>query len=100
VLTDRNIVICVVARGADPKELTVADIMHGERFMVDEGAPLEEALRMMRSMGVRRLPVVGPRGLLTGVVSVDDVIDVLSSELGDVWGAVRNQQRIEGVLRS
>jgi CBS domain-containing protein len=99
VLTDRDIVISVVARGADPKELTAADIMSRAVVTIDEAEPVDHALRTMRRMGVRRLPVVGSRGLLTGVLSLDDLIAVLSSEILDVSGAVRNEQRIEGVLR-
>jgi CBS domain-containing protein len=100
VLTDRDIVTSVVARGADPRDLTAADIMSREPSTVGETEPLDNALRMMHRLGIRRLPVVGPEGLLTGVLSLDDVIAVLSSELGDVSGAVRNEQRIEGVLRT
>lgn len=100
VLTDRDIVVSVVANGADPKQLTVADIMNQGPAVVDETESLDQALQTMRRMGVRRLPVVGPRGTLTGVLSLDDVIDVLAREIGEVSGAVQNEQRIEGVLRS
>lgn len=100
VLTDRDIVISVVARGADPRDLTAADIMSREPSTIEEREPLERALQVMRRLGVRRLPVVGPGGLLTGIVSLDDVIDVLSGEFGDVSGALRNEQRIEGLLRT
>jgi CBS domain-containing protein len=100
VLTDRDIVISVVARRADPTLLTAGDVMNREPALADESDPIEQALRTMRRMGVRRLPVVGARGMLTGVVSVDDVLDVLAAEIGEISGAVRNEQRIEGVMRS
>lgn len=100
VLTDRDMVVSVMARGTDPKLLTVADVMNQGPAMVEERESIEQALQTMRRMGVRRLPVVGAQGLLVGVVSLDDVIDVLAAQLGDLSGAVRNEQRIEGVLRS
>jgi CBS domain-containing protein len=53
----------------------------------------------MRAIGVRRLPVVGNRGQLTGVISIDDIIDALAQGLGDVAGSIRNEQRLEEVLR-
>jgi CBS domain-containing protein len=100
VLTDRDIVVSVVAKGANPSLLSVADIMTRDPATADEGQSLDGALRTMRRMGVRRLPVVGSKGLLTGILSLDDVLDVLAAELAEVSGAVRNEQHIEGVLRS
>ncbi len=100
VLTDRDIVISVVAKGANPSLLTVADVMTRDPTTADEGESVPNALRTMRRMGVRRLPVVGSKGLLTGVLSLDDVLDVLANELAEVSGAVRNEQHIEGVQRS
>jgi len=100
VLTDRDIVVSVVAREADLKALTVADVMNQGPATVDEGDSVAQALRTMRRMGVRRLPVVGSRGMLVGVLSLDDVLDVIAGEVGDLAGAVQNEQRIEGVLRS
>ena len=100
VLTDRDMVVSVMARGTDPKLLTVADVMNEGPAMVEERESIEQALQTMRRMGVRRLPVVGAQGLLAGVVALDDVIDVLAAQLGDLSAAVRNEQRIEGVLRS
>jgi CBS domain-containing protein len=100
VLTDRDIVVSIVARGADPKLLTVGDVMSREPVTVNEKQSIAEAVRTMRRMGVRRLPVVGSRGEVIGMLSLDDVIDVVASEIGDLAGAIHNEQRIEGVLRS
>ncbi len=99
VLTDRDIVVSVVAQEADARTLTVADLMNRGPATVEEAESVEQALRTMRRMGVRRLPVVGARGMLTGVLSLDDVLDVIAGEVGDLSGAVSNEQRIEGVLR-
>lgn len=100
VLTDRDIVISVVARGADPTLLTAGDVMNREPVLAEESDSVDHALRTMRRMGVRRLPVIGSRGMLTGVLALDDVLDVLAAEIGEVSGTVRNEQRIEGVLRT
>lgn len=100
VLTDRDIVISVVARGADPTLLTAGDVMNRELVMTDESDSLEQALRLMRRMGVRRLPVIGSRSMLTGVLSLDDILDVVAAEIGEISGTVRNEQRIEGALRT
>jgi CBS domain-containing protein len=99
VLTDRDIVVSVIAREADPKTLTVADLMTQGPATVDEGEPVAQALRTMRRMGVRRLPVVGSRGMLTGVLSLDDVLDVIAGEVGDLSNLAHNEERIEGALR-
>ena len=58
------------------------------------------ALQEMRRIGVRRMPVVGQLGELLGVLSIDNVLDTLSAELGNVAGAIRNEQRVEKELRT
>src|SRR6516225_10815203 len=69
VLTDRDIVITVVAREADPRTLRVGDIMTQQPVTVSASDSIERALREMRRIGVRRLPTVGQRGELVGIVS-------------------------------
>ena len=99
VLTDRDIVIAVVAREADPRELKVGDIMAQPPVTVGVSEPVEKALREMRRIGVRRLPVVGKRGELVGILSLDDVLEVLAMDLQYIAGSVRHERRIEGSLR-
>ena len=100
VLTDRDIVITVVARETDPRSLRVGEIMTQEPVTVSASESIEKALREMRRMGVRRLPVLDPRGGLLGILSLDDVLDVFAGELQNVVGSIRNEQVIEGTLRS
>ena len=95
VLTDRDIVTAVIARGADPNTLTVGDVMARNPVMANELHSLGHALRLMRESGVRRVPVQGNRDQLVGVLSVDDVLEALAVELGDVSQAIRSQQKFE-----
>lgn len=99
VLTDRDIVVAVVAGGADPAVLRVGDIMTQPPVTVVASESIAAALKVMRHIGVRRLPVVDSLGDLEGVVSLDDIVNRLASELQDVAGSIRNQQRIAGALR-
>jgi CBS domain-containing protein len=99
VITDRDVVVAVVARGIDPATLAVGDVMSAEPVVVSDEAPIAGALQQMRRIGVRRLPVVGHRGELTGILSLDDVLDTLSDELQSVAGTIRNERRIETTLR-
>ncbi len=99
VLTDRDIVIAVVAGGADPAVLRVGDVMTQQPITVAAAESIGAALKIMRRIGVRRLPVVGSLGDLAGVVSLDDIVNHLAGELQDVAGSIRNQRRIEDALR-
>lgn len=100
VLTDRDIVVGVVARGVDPARLRVGEVMTAKPVVVSELSSVENAVREMRRIGVRRVPVVGSQGELKGVLSLDDVLDATTSELRDLAMAVRNEQRIESELRT
>lgn len=74
IVTDRDLVLEVLAEGVDPRELTVRDIMSTNLVTVREDSGLEFALREMGRAGVRRLPVVDDQGELVGVLTSDDVI--------------------------
>jgi CBS domain-containing protein len=99
VLTDRDIVVRVIARGADPRTLRVEDVMTRNPVVVSATDPLDQALQSMRRIGVRRIPVVGHREQLVGVLSLDEVIDALSGRLSQVAGSIQQEQRTEEALR-
>ncbi len=99
VITDRDIVVAVVAKEADPRSLRVGDLMSRQPVVVDQGASISTALGEMRRIGVRRMPIVGRNGSLVGVLSLDDILGALSSELLDVAGSIRSEVRIEKALR-
>lgn len=99
VLTDRDIVIAVVARDVDIRSLRVEDVMTREPLLLSESESLEAALREMRLRGVRRAPVVADSGQLVGVVSLDDLLSVLAGELQDVSWSIERGRRVEQALR-
>jgi CBS domain-containing protein len=56
-------------------------------------------MEIMRCRGVRRLPVVGDDGELTGIISVDDLLDVLAEELGELTKVLAREQAHEAAVR-
>jgi CBS domain-containing protein len=99
ILTDRDIVVSVVARGGRPDDVTVGDAMSTRMLSVNKDNGIEFALREMRRHGVRRAPVVGDGGELIGVLSIDDVIDHLAVQLGHIAGVIRSSQENEARAR-
>jgi len=95
VITDRDIAIEVVAKGLDPAAVTVGDTIRRELVAVTEDSGIASALLKMRSAGVRRAPVVSSKGELTGVLSIDDIVEHLATQLDSVAETIRHQQRIE-----
>jgi CBS domain-containing protein len=89
IVTDRDIVKRVVVGQLSPSEVPVSAIMTREVQTVDEGAPLEEALRTMARTQTRRLVVTGQSFRVQGIVSLDDLLDLLASEAESVGRVVR-----------
>lgn len=99
VLTDRDIVTAVVAPGIDVATLTVEDVMTTDLVTAREDDSLIDLMRSMRRKGVRRVPVVGGQDELIGVVSLDDVLGVLSEELSLLVGTVDSEGQRERKMR-
>jgi CBS domain-containing protein len=91
ILTDRDIVLRVVAHALDPSQVFVGDVMTEQPQTVGANATVEEGLAAMRSAGVRRLPVVDAGGVLIGVVSVDDILIHLAREANLVGGILEHE---------
>ena len=100
VLTDRDIVVSVMAKDLDPHALTVGDVMTPDPLVAGDDDGISETLSRMRRLGIRRVPVVGANGHVIGVLSIDDVVDHLVRQLSDVAGSIRNELGLEQTLRS
>ena len=99
VVTDRDIVVAVVAREVDPRTLTAGEVMTTDLATVRPEDPVEVALRLMRRRGIRRVPVVSDAGMLTGIVTLDDVLEKVAEQLSDAVRAIASEQGHEARAR-
>jgi CBS domain-containing protein len=100
VLTDRDIVLGVVAKDIDPHSVTAKDAMTRQPLVANESDDLGDALQAMRMAGIRRVPVVDERGALTGVIALDDAIELITELLCDISGSIKSEQRQEWRARA
>jgi CBS domain-containing protein len=100
IVTDRDIVVEVVAAGVNPDALKVGDIMGPEVATVRESEGLFEALRYMRDKGVRRMPVVDASGALVGILTLDDLLSLLAEEMTELAKLVSRERQREATVRS
>jgi len=92
VVTDRDLVVKVMAKGKDPKSVKVSELAdQPEVVTIGADDSAEEAIRTMKDHGVRRLPVIDGRELV-GMLSQADIARALpDSKVGDLVGAISEQ---------
>ena len=92
ILTDRDIVLSVLAPGIDIDALAVADVMTDNVATCRESDGLFDAIRVMRHRGVRRLPVLNAQAGLAGMVAADDIYGALGTHLQELSRALTREQ--------
>jgi CBS domain-containing protein len=98
IITDRDIVIEVVAKNITLDAVSIGDVMSFELTTVSEDDDIFDTVKLMRTNGVRRVPVVDKQGALAGILAVDDLLGLLEEFVGDVTGViVRGQAREQKV---
>ena len=100
ILTDRDIVLELLAKDVELDSVAVGDVISSELVSVHETTALLDVVELMRSKGVRRLPVVNNAGGLIGILTLDDVIDLLATVLGNITRLLRNEQYHEQLRRT
>ena len=98
-LTDRDLVIEILAAGVALESVDVGDIMSPELVAAHESDGVYETIQRMRAGGVRRIPVVNDRGGLAGIVAVDDLLGLLADEIMGLAKLVGREQEHERVAR-
>lgn len=81
IVTDRDLVLEVVASGLDPKLIRLGDLVLGSLTTIHESAGYAETIRLMSVKGIRRMPVVDETGSLLGIITLDDMLYQLAGPL-------------------
>ena len=99
ILTDRDIVVEIVAREADASKIVVGDAMSDELLTVNENGQLTDLIEQMKGKAVRRVPVADDNGALVGIVTADDLVDLIAEQLNSLVGMVQREQHREWSTR-
>jgi CBS domain-containing protein len=99
IVTDRDLVVEIMAPDLVQMVITVGDIMADKLVTVKDSTGVYEAIQYMRSEGVRRLPVVDGKGALIGILTLDDLLELLAEELLELSKLVKHEQKKESVKR-
>lgn len=100
ILTDRDLVIEIMARDVDPQSVTVGDVMSTALVTAREDEELVDVVHRMRNQGVRRVPIVNEHGGLEGIIAVDDVLSLLAEQITGLAELVRKELQHERTVRS
>jgi CBS domain-containing protein len=95
IVTDRDLVIEVIAEGVGIGDITVGDIMSDQLVTARESDDLLETIKTMRAKGIRRLPVIDDDNELAGILTVDDLIDLFSELIADLARLIAFEQKRE-----
>jgi len=99
IVTDRDLVIEIMAKEAPEEALLTGDLMGPELLTGRETDGVWETILRMRAMGVRRMPVVNSENTLVGILSMDDLLQFLAGEFTDLVRLIRREQKREADTR-
>jgi CBS domain-containing protein len=95
IITDRDIVVEVLAKGLDPATTLVGSVIRTPVVVGQDDEDSAQALERMSVHGVRRMPVVARGGKLVGIVTVDDLLKRLAKEVNVITEVVSREQSRE-----
>jgi CBS domain-containing protein len=95
IITDRDLVVEVLAKGADPGRTTLASLMHRPVVVAQETEDTSEVVERMRAHGVRRVPVVDRHGAVVGIVTLDDLLRLFIRGAGKLLEVIEKEQSHE-----
>ncbi|MBI2528797.1 MAG: CBS domain-containing protein [Candidatus Rokubacteria bacterium] len=92
-LTDRDILVDVLAQGKHADAVPVSEVMRKEPVVIGAEEGIFDAAKLFAKTGVRRLPVVAKDGKLLGIITMDDVLMLLGNEMGHIASALSAELR-------
>ena len=99
-VTDRDIVLSVVAKEVDPSNLFVSDIMSAPAVVAQDADDPWRLAQHMRLHGVRRMPVADTEGRLVGLISINDILSAASGLMSELWLVTGRQVHFEEKRRA
>lgn len=101
IVTDRDLVLEIIVPQVDPRNVEAGELFtrtHLETVTIEDD--LEQALDIMHAQGIRRLPVIDKQdGALVGIITIDDIVDLLSEQLSEIGRLHVTQQNRERLTR-
>jgi CBS domain-containing protein len=95
IITDRDIVVEVLARDKDPRLVTVGEVMSKQVVVASESEDSTQVLQRMATHGVRRVPVVDDLRRVIGIVTLDDLLREHTEQATRLLEVVTKQQTRE-----
>lgn len=88
IVTDRDLVLELMSEGLDPEVFTAGDIMSVDLVLASPEMDAMEAIQLMKKNRLRRLVIADDNGNLAGIVTMEDVLVLLTNELADLTAGV------------
>ena len=92
-VTDRDLALRVVAEGEDSGKILLREVMSGEPIFLEGSRSLQGVIEAMRELEVRRILIVDKHGDLLGLVSMDDLLILLSGQLAQLGETIHAEIR-------
>ena len=100
IVTDRDLVLELMAEGLDPAVFTAGDIMSVNLVNATPEMDEMDAVELMKTHRLRRLVIVDDAGRLAGIVTMEDVLEQLARELANLAEGLAGARDREIVERS
>lgn len=84
IVTDRDLVLELMAEGLDPAVFTAGDIMSIDLVLANPNMDAMDAVQLMNAHQLRRLVIADEKGCLAGIVTMEDVLELLAREIADL----------------
>jgi CBS domain-containing protein len=99
IVTDRDLVLELMAEGLDPTVFTAGDIMSVDLVLASPDMDVMEAVQLMKKHRLRRLVMTDKQGRLVGIATMEDVLELLAQELASLATALAGARDREVVER-
>ncbi len=100
VVTDRDMVIEIIAKSVDLNNFCVGEIMSSQLVSVQSNETVLDTIHIMCTKGVRRIPVVNLKGELEGIMTADDLLGILAEEMSELARIPQSEKKKETQLRT